>query len=111
MTVSTVQYRGHVLNEEQFCRRYKPDEKAEYAFQISQDPFLVIDARDSNAGVARYINEPAKGMHANAQYEPHPKFPPVKRLVCRAKRDIFVGEEILARYGTNKGYYRPGEKA
>ncbi|KAJ3281062.1 hypothetical protein HK104_000236 [Borealophlyctis nickersoniae] len=99
------EYRGYVMNEEQFCRRYPPHQRAEYAFQISTDPFIVIDARDSTAGVSRYINEPPKGRAANAQYEKHPDFPKVKRVVCRAKRDILVGEEILAKYGTSKDYY------
>ena len=98
------------MNEEQFCRRYPAHQKAEYVFQISCDPFVAIDSRDSTAGVARYINEPPKGQQANAQFAKHPDFPKVKRALCKAKRDIFVGEEILARYGSSKDYYATAEK-
>jgi len=97
------------MNEEQYARRYPADEPAVYAFQLSAEPFIVIDARDSTAGVARYINEPSKGMRANARFELHPDFPKVKRAVCIALRDILVGEEILARYNATKGYYAEGK--
>ncbi|KAJ3050718.1 hypothetical protein HK097_008299, partial [Rhizophlyctis rosea] len=99
------EYRGYVMDEAQFCRRYPPNEKAEYAFQISRNPFIIIDSRDSTAGVARYINEPAKKNPSNAEFVKHPGCPEVKRVLCKAKRDILIGEEILARYGSNKEYY------
>ncbi|KAJ3038650.1 hypothetical protein HK097_003106 [Rhizophlyctis rosea] len=104
------EYRGYVMNEERFCNRYSLMEKAEYTFQISRDPFIVIDSLDSTAGVARYINESPKGFPANAQFVKHPDFPEVKRVLCRAKRHILTGEEILARYGNSKGYYSSVEK-
>jgi hypothetical protein len=97
------------MNEEQFCRRYAVGEKAGYAFQISANPFVVVDARNSTAGVGRYINEPPKGMAANGRFERHPEFPRVKRLVCRAIKDILIGQEILARYDA-QGFYQQGEK-
>jgi hypothetical protein len=98
-------YAGDVLDEAQYEARYPDTSQAAYCLVLSVPDYprslVTVDARSSQACVARYINDGTpSGEKANC-YFAHV----VDRVAgtCRvnvvALRDLVAGEELLVAYG------------
>jgi hypothetical protein len=88
------EYTGDVLTPQELERIYPGDTLAEYTVQT---PNRIVDAKRTNAGVARYANDCRgrikRGM-CNAEFVEKRR-----RIYLRALRNISSGDEILVSYG------------
>ncbi len=88
-----VEYTGEKLTTDQYERRYKNDQLGSYGLALSEK--YVIDARRTDAGVARYACDyHGSGKKPNAEYVNFGG-----RVWIVATRRIKQGEEILTDYG------------
>ncbi len=88
-----VEYTGEKLTTDQYERRYKNDQLGSYGLALSEK--FVIDARRTDAGVARYACDyHGSGKKPNAEYVNFGG-----RVWIVATRRIKQGEEILTDYG------------
>ncbi len=88
-----VEYTGEKLTTDQYERRYKSDQLGSYGLALSEK--YVIDARRTDAGVARYACDyHGSGRKPNAEYVNFGG-----RVWIVATRRIKQGEEILTDYG------------
>lgn len=88
-----VEYTGEKLTTDQYERRYKSDQLGSYGLALSEK--YVIDARRTDAGVARYACDyHGSGKKPNAEYVNFGG-----RVWIVATRRIKQGEEILTDYG------------
>lgn len=88
-----VEYTGEKLTTEQYERRYKSEQIGSYGLALSEK--YVIDARRTDAGVARYACDyHGSGKKPNAEY-----VNVGGRVWIVATRRIKPGEEIFTDYG------------
>ncbi len=87
-------YKGELLNEDEFNKRYGKDELAIYALKISKNWY--VDARDTEFYVGRYANTANEKDNNNADYVVS-KIKKTARIVART--NIRKSSEILVDYG------------
>lgn len=88
-----VEYTGEKLTTDQYERRYKTEQLGSYGLALSEK--YVIDARRTDAGVARYACDyHGSGQKPNAEYVNFGG-----RVWIVATRRIKPGEEIFTDYG------------
>lgn len=88
-------YVGEKLKRKTFNRQHRDPQ---YAIGVGN---WVIDARRSNSGVARYINDCRETRYpCNASFDKAGR----SRVLVHARRRIRTGSEIFAPYGS--GYWR-----
>jgi hypothetical protein len=90
--VPLIQYTGEQLSKTQHDARYGANEEGQYVLRLAPDRY--IDARSTQASVARYANacdKPGARKQCNA------RFNSVGKLVAVEK--LKKGQEVLTKYG------------
>jgi uncharacterized protein len=92
--VPLIQYTGEQLTNAQHDARYGEDERGQYVLRLG--PNRYIDARSTQASVARYANacdRPGHQKPCNARFDVGGKLVVIKKLK--------KGQEVLTRYGND----------
>lgn len=99
-----MEYTGEHISTKVFQDRYGDDGFGSYAMTLNKS--TVIDARETSAGIARYICDFFNsGKTANVKFESTGR-----RVEITAIKDIKAGEELLVNYGKDMrralGFYK-----
>lgn len=87
------EYKGEKLTSDQYNRRYAKEDYGAYGMSVKRN--LVLDARKTSAGIARYICDyTGSGKKPNVEYQGSKDIVEVVAL-----RKILPGEELLVDYG------------
>lgn len=90
---SIAEYAGERLTTQQYDKRYDKEGYGSYGMAVNRN--LVIDARKTNSGIARFVCDyTGSGQKPNVQYEEHKK-----KIEVVTLRKIKAGEELFADYG------------
>jgi uncharacterized protein len=88
-----VEYKGEKLTTKQYNERYDKDDYGSYGMEVNSR--LVIDARKTSSGLARYVCDyTGSGKKPNTQYQGEKH-----KVEIIALRNIEPGEELLIDYG------------
>lgn len=89
------EYKGEKLTTDQYNRRYAKDDYGAYGMAAKRN--LVLDARKTSSGIARYICDyTGSGKKPNVEYQGSKDIVEVVAL-----RKILPGEELLVDYGSD----------